>query len=74
MDLRQEALSTQTKFSIAGATKKKPWLGMLRAERKREKGFGGNWGWKETEEFSEDSDESKRIAGTGGTVRWKEGI
>lgn len=29
---------------------------MLRAEGKREEDLGGSWGWKETEEFGEDSD------------------
>ena len=47
---------------------------MLRAEGMRQEGLGGNWGWKETEEFGEDSGERKRIAGTGGTARWKEGV
>lgn len=46
---------------------------MLTAEGMRQEGLLGNWVWKETEEFSENS-VKRRIAETGGDARWKERI
>lgn len=40
----------------------------------RQEGLGGNWAWKETEEFSKDSCERKRIAGTGGLQGGRKGF